>query len=81
MALLRTLSDVQCYGATGKRAWNLARRNGETIKGQGMIVGAGKGTGSGVAMYVEGVQTHLFLIAFGARATPAVHRRKHYTSA
>jgi hypothetical protein len=57
MALLRTLSDVQCYGATGDRAWNLVRRNGETIKGQGMIVGSGKATGFGVAMYVEGVQS------------------------
>lgn len=56
MALLRTLSDVQCYGATGERAWNLARRNGETINGQRMIVGVGKGSGSGVAMYVGGVQ-------------------------
>jgi len=47
MGLLRTLSD----GKTGERAWNLARRNGETITGQRMIVGSrGKGTGSGVAM-------------------------------
>ena len=41
-----------------RRAWNLAGRNGETITGQRMIVGVGKGTGAGVAMYVEGVQTH-----------------------
>lgn len=50
------LSDVQSDGATGERAWNLAGRNGETITGQRMIVGVGKGSGSGVAMYVEGVR-------------------------
>jgi hypothetical protein len=60
MALLRTLSDVQSDGATGERAWNLAGRNGETITGQRMIVGVGKGSGSGVAMYVEGVRQSSF---------------------
>jgi hypothetical protein len=34
----------------------LGRRYGETITGQRMIVGVGKGSGSGVAMYVEGVR-------------------------
>ncbi len=66
MAPFRSLSDVQSDCATGEGAWNLARRNGETITGQRMIVGVGKGSGSGVAMYVEGVRG-ILLIAFGGQ--------------
>jgi hypothetical protein len=68
MALLRTLSDVQCYGATGKRAWNLARRNGETIKGQGMIVGVRKRDRVRGCYVSRGGSSHLFLIAFGGES-------------
>jgi hypothetical protein len=42
---LRTLSEAKPYAATGggEWAWNLAGKSGETVNGQGMIVGVGKG--------------------------------------